>query len=516
MSHQHSVKIYDQLMDVMERLDAMDEKLNKESQRRKTVEQEYSLLEKRYETLSKKVNEQTATIEEQRKTIDELTEKNTKLENNVSVLTDENKRLKSIINNDSNNSSSPPSKDQIGKKRKSQNEYNSRGKTDRKIGGQPGHKGKTITKEEAKKLIEAGKCKHNIIEIGIPGAEYKNKYIMDIEMVPVITEVRIYPDENGKYHIPEEYKSNVIYGPMIQTIAVDMYCEGIVANDRIARAINSYTNNLFGVATGTIYNFIKYFKKRIQSSVEGIEAALLQKEVVCTDATVVSNNGKPAYIRNFSTEDYVLYEAMESKTLEELSSLEFLAAYTGILVHDHETALYHFGSGHGECNVHVTRYLLKSTEEAANPWAKKMKLFLLGVNNERKERIESNSAFSEEELRCFDAEYDKIIKEGYEENKSTTYKYAKDAELALLNRLVKYKESHLRFMYDFNVPFHNNMSERDLRKCKGRQKMSGGFRTIEGLEMYCDILSFVETCKRQGKHSFETIKSAICGTPVCF
>lgn len=200
MSHQHSVKIYDQLMDVMERLDAMDEKLNKETQRRKTVEQEYSLLEKRYETLSKKVNEQTATIEEQRKTIDELTEKNTKLENNVGVLTDENKRLKSIINNDSNNSSSPPSKDQIGKKRKSQNEYNSRGKTDRKIGGQPGHKGKTITKEEAKKLIEAGKCKHNIIEIGIPGAEYKNKYIMDIEMVPVITEVRIYPDENGKYH----------------------------------------------------------------------------------------------------------------------------------------------------------------------------------------------------------------------------------------------------------------------------------------------------------------------------
>ena len=75
---------------------------------------------------------------------------------------------------------------------------------------------------------------------------------------------------------------------------------------------------------------------------------MLNQEVVATDATVVSVNGKQAGIRNFSIGDTVLYRAMKSKSLEALEKVEFLIRYTGILVHDHETALYHFGTGHGE------------------------------------------------------------------------------------------------------------------------------------------------------------------------
>ena len=34
--------------------------------------------------------------------------------------------------------------------------------------------------------------------------------------------------------------------------------------------------------------------------------------------------------------------------------------------------------------------------------------------------------------------------------------------------------NHLLFLHDFRVPFDDNMSERDLRKVKNRQKMAGG------------------------------------------
>ena len=47
------------------------------------------------------------------------------------------------------------------------------------------------------------------------------------------------------------------------------------------------------------------------------------------------------------------------------------------------------------------------------------------------------------------------------------YKYAKQEE-ALLNRLEKYRENHLLFIKRSEVPFDNNISERDLRKVKNR------------------------------------------------
>ena len=58
------------------------------------------------------------------------------------------------------------------------------------------------------------------------------------------------------------------------------------------------------------------------------------------------------------------------------------------------------------------------------------------------------------------------------------------------------------------------MSEKDLRICKNREKMAGGFRNEKGRQMYCDIISFIETVKRKKKNIFESIKALMNGTPV--
>lgn len=98
--------------------------------------------------------------------------------------------------------------------------------------------------------------------------------------------------------------------------------------------------------------------------------------------------------------------------------------------------------------------------------------------------------------------------------KYTKNRLAKKEEAKLLRRLDKYIENHLLFLIDFRVYFDDNMSERDLRKCKNRQKMLGGFRTEAGIKMYCNILSVVETIKRRKICIFNGIKDIFEGRPV--
>ena len=61
-----------------------------------------------------------------------------------------------------------------------------------------------------------------------------------------------------------------------------------------------------------------------------------------------------------------------------------------------------------------------------------------------------------------------------------------------------------------------NISERDLRKAKNRQKMAGGFRKDSGHEMYCSILTIIETLKKRKMGMIENIKRLFQGTPAIF
>ncbi len=68
----------------------------------------------------------------------------------------------------------------------------------------------------------------------------------------------------------------------------------------------------------------------------------------------------------------------------------------------------------------------------------------------------------------------------------------------LLERLNNYEADVSRFMVDVQVPFTNNLAERDVRMTKVHQKISRCFRGMDGAKGFCRVRGCLSTCRKQG------------------
>lgn len=94
-----------------------------------------------------------------------------------------------------------------------------------------------------------------------------------------------------------------------------------------------------------------------------------------------------------------------------------------------------------------------------------------------------HGVFPSDEIIAFEKRYQELIGKVREENKKTKHRYAKKDEKTLLNRMERCGHNHLLCIHDFAVLHDNNVSERDLRKAKNRQKKAGGFSKERGNEI---------------------------------
>lgn len=392
---------------------------------------------------------------------------------------------------------------------------NNRDKSSKKVGGQLGHKGHHLSKTFVEANIDNGTFKYDVKHIGNVNNEYVSKYILDVNFVVTATEYRIHANEHGAFVVPEFLSSDVQYGNEIKSISSILNVNFNLAFNKIADFINNITNNTLAIATSSIVNFIKTFNNNSKGVLKQIETAILNSQKMFSDNTTSRNNGKNMNVRNHSTESLTLLKVTSGKSKKDLEETGILPIYTGNLIHDHEIVMYNYGKKHAECNVHVCRYLKGNTKDTSNSWSHKLRCFLLELNNYKKRLI--NLEYIAIPMNTFERiskRYDEILELGYDENKLTKNQYFKKEEKKLLNRLVKYKSNHLMFLEDFSMPFDNNLSERDLRAIKIKQKVSGCFRSKEGQETYCNILSIFSTCGKRNINIFDTTRKIFEKIPV--
>jgi len=126
-----------------------------------------------------------------------------------------------------------------------------------------------------------------------------------------------------------------------------------------------------------------------------------------------------------------------------------------------------------------------------------------------------------DEIKVYMERYNDIIVRGKEENalksgnliSEKTGKPKKGEALNLLEKLEQYNLETLAFMLNFDIPFDNNLAERDIRMVKLRQKISGCFRGDDGAKMFCRVRSYISTCRKNGLKVLESLAKAMKGEP---
>jgi uncharacterized small protein (DUF1192 family) len=427
------------------------------------------------------------------------------MEASIAKLMVEIERLKAQINKNSGNSSKPPSQD--GYKRV----QNSRERSGRKSGGQPGHPGKRLElPKNLDEMVEKGAARRDLVDHTCGASSYVRRYTIDLDITLVVTEHR-YP--KGK----APFGAEVTYGEKIKAMAVLLSVAGIIAEERLSDFFNEITNGAVKLSDATIESFLSELSDKLSGELEEIKTSLLNEPVLHVDETPERCTEKPdysgdepvfhrsegtsfsAYIRTHSSNTSTLYTVNPQKDDEGVKRDGILPRYIGIISQDHEAKFYHYGTAHATCGAHLLRELRGLFELQKIPWAEEMRRFMSLMNDHKNADVALGKAHCDAlVLSRFERDFDHLVNKGRVALSAIREKELGYDELRrMLNRLTDFKDCYLLFIRDYRAPFTNNQAERDLRPCKTKHKVSGCFRSWNGILRYARIRSFVSTVKKR-------------------
>ena len=498
------------------------------------------------------------------------------LQEAVIGLADRLKSLEDRAAKNSRNSSLPPSGDGLAKPPKTKSQREESGL---KPGGQPGHAGSTLRKTETPDRVvvhSPEKC------LGCGAAleaaaveETETRQVFDLP--PVSLEVTEHRSERKKCSccgvtsrglFPEDVTQPVQYGPRIKAAGVYLQAYQLLPFERASEVLS----DLFGasLSVGTLKSAIDAASSTLEPVEEQIRAALLVSPVAHFDETGSRVDGRLRWLHVASTPRLTLYAAHDKRGREAHDAIGILPTFTGTAVHDFYSSYLTYNCIHDLCNAHLLRDLTYVNEQFHQPWAAKLKQFLLDAKAEvEAAKAAGANELSWSKLKVFETRYGRIVAEGLafertlspcspmkdsadektpsvpESQANGTSSQANATSIAssltdveaitadvetkvepkkrgrkaqsppknLLDRLTKHPRKVLAFMYDFQAPFDNNLAERDLRMIKVQQKISGCFRTMDGAQRFCRIRGYVSTLRKQGLHVLSALESVFQGCP---
>jgi len=385
-------------------------------------------------------------------------------------------------------------------------------------------------------------------------------------------------EDCGKVHkasFPEGVDAAAVYGPGIQAVLTYMTNYQHLPLERATE----FVKEIYGIdiSQGTIISANKEVYEKLTKVDPLIKDELINSDVVGFDESGMRVAGSLNWLHCAATKGAVYYTIHKKRGKEGMDDAGILPNFTGVAIHDHWKAYYKYTDcAHGECNAHHLRQLVFISDVLGQDWAKEMLCLLMRIKTHVDySRLFESNRLPKEDIEEYEGMYRRIIinaacaigmKNPYDsgnigsenaipesernDTESETVSdgcmqgitgqscQSDDGDTAadvnpaaprikktrqkkteserLLARLAQYEQETLTFMYDFKVPFDNNIAEAGIRMPKLHQKISGCFRTKEGADVFARIRSFIGTSKKKGKNIMDGLRAVLDGQGVDF
>ncbi len=248
------------------------------------------------------------------------------------------KELEDQLAKDSHNSSKPPSSDSFKKKPCSLRE-----KSNKKVGGQEGHKGHNLKMVEKPDYILV----HKVKDCKGCGCSLENTEVKDYEkrqmfdIPPMKIEVTEHRNEikdcprcgmENKADFPADVTQVVQYGSGIKALNTYLMEYQYIPFDRVCE----FFFDVFGhrISAGTLNNINESCYKGLEEFENQVKQLIIQSPVVNFDETGLSCKKKLHWLHSASTPQFTYYAIQPKRGFEGMEAAGILHAFKGIAVHD--------------------------------------------------------------------------------------------------------------------------------------------------------------------------------------
>ncbi len=427
------------------------------------------------------------------------------------------KELEDQLSKNSSNSSKPPSTDQKEKP----SPKSLRPKTDKKPGGQKGHKGVTLSVSDnpdqtiVHKVDCCTNCAKNLSDRQVD--DLKTHQVYDIpELSFLVTEhqIEIKVCDCGCVNqgcFPNYATHYLQYGPNVKALMTYLQTYQLLPFARSQELIKDLFNH--NISKGTFENAKAEAYEKLSSFEQELKQLLTLCLVAGFDETGFKACAKRMWLHTCSTDKYTYYYFHEKRGQEAMDAAGILPNFKGVACHDGLSSYYKYDCSHSLCNAHLLRDLIFIDERFSQDWAMEMFELLMKMKKGKERAIDKGKEFlSNISLYRYRKKFDKIVEKGLAANPWQPPKEKKRGRPKktfprnLIERFRDRADEITRFLFNFKAPFDNNQSERDLRMMKVKQKISGGFRSKKGVKYFTRIRSYIMTARKQDICAFKALK----------